>query len=657
MTKKPIYLICWLLSMAFAVSCSGDDVEEPKEPEVEKPEPEKPEPKPEEPSEDLNKTLDKLHIEGRYLKNSKGEIVNLHGFAQTYSPFFNQFNWNNYDVDGCLRYNKRMIDNVLAVGWKMTFIRQHMDPYWSSPNSEGEDKAYVTYDETRFKKYLDEVFVPMAEYAVSKGLYVVMRPPGVSPQTIAVDDAYHKYLLRIWEIVSQHPKIKNNSAIMFELANEPIHIVGTDGVAGATSDACFESLNIFFQRIVDVIRKNASNIIWVPGLGYQSQYAGYAKYPIKGTDIGYAIHLYPGWMGSDGENQDGGVGIGGGYEAFQRGWDTQVKPAADIAPIMVTEMDWAPAKYDASWGKAVTGVAGGAGFGANFKYIVDNSGNVSWLLWTTQEWLVQFVDEPGKEGEYTFLNDPEACPWPVYHWFQEYAGMETTDHGPLTGLAIENAPDGKLTLVTGANKFLRVIASYEDGTTALVSKDAVITSSDPSVVTVGENGNISAVKDGVAAIHVAYSDKYGNTKELDVEVEASTFPLTADLFNPSIWEQGSFDETERILVTGQWGFGGWEYTSGLDLSAWKYVIVELGEKTEPGSGVSFRLFDKGYWDGCAAYDMNSTNRLVVDLNDMYKDDGNGGKQKVTPSHITIVGFWSNGGKKIQIDRVYLSNEK
>ena len=51
-----------------------------------------------------------LNVVGRYLKDSDGNIVNLHGFGQTYSPFFNNWGWNDYDVEGCLSYNKRMID-------------------------------------------------------------------------------------------------------------------------------------------------------------------------------------------------------------------------------------------------------------------------------------------------------------------------------------------------------------------------------------------------------------------------------------------------------------------------------------------------------------------------------------------------------------------
>lgn len=100
--------------------------------------------------------------------------------------------------------------------------------------------------------------------------------------------------------------------------------------------------------------------------------------------------------------------MAGGYEPFQLGWDRQVKPVADFAPVIITEMDWAPSKYNASWGKSITGEVGGKGFGANFKYITDNSGNVSWLFFSGMERLAAFKGVPGTEGSYTFLNDPEA---------------------------------------------------------------------------------------------------------------------------------------------------------------------------------------------------------------------------------------------------------
>ena len=141
-------------------------------------------------------------------------LLNLHGFAQTYSPWFNEMGqkWDNYDVEKCLKYNQGLIDDIMAAGWKMNFLRLHMDPYWSnSPgiHVEGENDISA-FDFNRFKNYLDRVFIPMAEYAVSKGLYVVMRPPGVCPEKIAVGDEYNQYLIKVWTHVAQHPKLKNH---------------------------------------------------------------------------------------------------------------------------------------------------------------------------------------------------------------------------------------------------------------------------------------------------------------------------------------------------------------------------------------------------------------------------------------------------------------
>lgn len=592
-----------------------------------------------------------LHVDGRYLKNEKGEIVNLHGFAQTFSPYFNQYGWNNYDVDACLAYNQKCFDGVLAAGWKMNFVRQHMDPYWTSPDAPDEASAYEYYDRTRFMKYLNLVFIPMAEYAIERGCYVVMRPPGVSPKTIAVGDDYNKYLIEVWDSVSNHPSLKNNPGIMFELANEPVNIVGTDGSEGSSTDAQFEALQQFLQPIVDVIRENGcNNVLWLPGLAYQSQYSGFANHMVEGENLGFAIHCYCGWYGSDAE-QDSGEGIGtstgGGYTTFQQGWDAQIKPAADFAPIMVTEMDWALSKYNSSWGKGITGTAGGEGFGANFKYIVDNTGNVSWLLWTTQEYLMQFKDEAGVEGAYTFLNDPEACPWPVYHWYEEYAGTEE-DHGVLTDLSITNAEDGELTLANSADKYLLVQATYSDGTQELVTSKCEYSSSNPDAIQV-ESGRITALYDGEADITISYTYKEME-KIVTVHVSSSSFPL--EEINPSIWETGSFNTTTHTLITGQYGFGGWQYSNGLDLSASNYLIVELCQGTNTNGVSAFRLFDvNNYWGTPASYPVNAY-RLVIDLKNMTTESG----VTVDPSHLYIIGFWTHGGENnaMVINRVYTS---
>lgn len=520
----------------------------------------------------MAQSLPALHVEGQFLVDANGKRVNLHGFAQTFSPWFNErgTKWSNYDVSGCLSYNKGIIDKVMAAGWKMTFVRQHMDPYWSNTpgvNVTGENDISA-FDFNRFKQYLDEVFVPMAEYAISKGLYVVMRPPGVCPEKITIGDAYQQYLIKVWDYVAQHPKLKDNGAILFELANEPIGIYYNNGTRAGDKE-----MTEYFQAVVDVMRQHCNNILLIPGLGWQSQYAGFAQYPIQGNNIGYAVHCYPGWY--NGGHGDTDVVVN--YKDFKRGWDAQIGPVAEMAPVVVTEMDWAPSKYNASWGKSNTGVAGGEGFGANFIRIADETCNVSWLTFTGAELLAQYRDDVA-DGN-TFLTDPEACPRPCYRWFQYYATQEYSD--------MINAPD------------------------------------------------------------------YGYKRE-----EEPLFSLTDLWFNPSIWEQGTFDEATGKLITGQYGFGGWQYPQGVDLSGYRYLVVELSQPQS--AGASFRLFDQNnYWTSPFRVSFGTQTKVVIDLQNMkaYKDDAcTQFDHDVDPSHIYIAGFWTYGGTPIYIKRIFLSND-
>lgn len=311
-------------------------------------------------------------------------------------------------------------------------------------------------------------------------------------------------------------------------------------------------------------------------------------------------------------------------------------------------MDWAPARYDASWGKAITGTLGGPGFGANFKYIVDNAGNVSWLLFTSPHLLADFKDVPGTPGAYTFLDDPQACPWPIYHWYQDYR-KGTSDTGALKDITVEGAEAG-ITLTTGSSSYLMVYANYEDGSTSIVSSKASFSCSDPSIISIDGTGKMTALKDGNVTITVTYGEASG-IKTATVAVHATTFPLSADAFNPSIWETGTYDETTHTLITGSYGFGGWEYTNGVDLSGYKYLVVKLGNDNT--ADVKFRLFDKGYWEGAASYAFGNSRKVVVELKKMKKEDSGA---ILSPKSIKIIGFWSNGGKPIIINDIYLSND-
>jgi beta-xylosidase len=367
----------------------------------------------------------KLHVEGRYIKDNHGNTVNLHGVAMTPSPWFNGggsgiWRWNNYDVAGCLSYNNSVMDRLTdaSAGWYLNYIRLHVDPYWSNTpgmQTTGENDISA-FDFDRFKTAVSNVIVPMINHAKSRGMYVILRPPGVCPEKIAVGDNYNKYLLKVWGYLSSQPDLKNADNVMFELANEPVQIMLPDGTYGSNSQAHFDQLKLFFQPIVDAIRTNgANNILWMPGTGYQSQYKGYAINPIEGTNIGYSVHIYPGFLNG-----------GPDYNAFKSGWNENVKPVADFAPIAITEVDWSPQvgldkdskPYNmGTWGTGTTGTAASPGFGYNFKRIMDESGNVSWNLLAPEG----LIDKGDPTGGIAFNNNPEACANPCNTWFKDYS--------------------------------------------------------------------------------------------------------------------------------------------------------------------------------------------------------------------------------------------
>ena len=375
------------------------------------------------------------YVQGKYLYDKDGKQVNLHGFGQTYSPYFNEngSKWNDYNVEGCLKYNQGLIKQIMNDGWKMTWLRLHMDPYWSNTPGEkttGEEDIHA-FDESRFRKYLDEVFVPMAKFCIDNyKMAVVMRPPGVcGEKALKIGDDYQKYLLKVWSIVSSHSYIKNNPDIMFELANEPVKFDGGN-----------KKYSQYFQDIVDAIRINCDNVCWVPGLLWQQDYKPFKEYPIQGVNIGYAVHCYPGWYGSPAQKsaEEFYTPLDGTVERFKAGWEASVGCVASFAPIIVTEMDWAPLKWNhaekedgtpildwagkeiyhnVAWGSCTT-----TGFGAPFKEIADFYGNVSWMIFTSPHLIAKYKNHSGADWQVKgFLEDPEGCVDPTYKWFNEYA--------------------------------------------------------------------------------------------------------------------------------------------------------------------------------------------------------------------------------------------
>lgn len=235
----------------------------------------------------------------------------------------------------------------------------------------------------------------------------------------------------------------------------------------------------------------------------------------------------------------------------------------------------------------------------------------------------------------------------MYSLMKTYSTTEgrTVDH-----LLLDTA---SYSLLTGSYLQLPLTAVYKDGHTKAIGKIATYQSADPTIADMN-NGYIEAYKDGKVAITATYMDEENNAVSISFDVESSSFPLNSQHFNPSIYGSGSFDENTSSLTTDVYGFGGWQYANGLDLSDYKYLVIRLA--SAQSCGASFRIFDENnYWAASNETQIGSRTKTVISLKTMKKTVDN---VSVTcdQSHIYMMGFWSYGGSPIKIKDIFLSND-
>jgi hypothetical protein len=218
-------------------------------------------------------------------------------------------------------------------------------------------------------------------------------------------------------------------------------------------------------------------------------------------------------------------------------------------------------------------------------------------------------------------------------------------------VASVSADKPSYSLLTNSTKSFVLTATYQDGHTEDITSGADYKISNDKVVSI-KNGRFTSYTEGNAVVTASYRDALGNVLSVDINISVNTFPLTADGINPSIYASGTFDESTHTLVTGQYGFGGWEYTNGADFSGYKYIVIELNKAQS--NGASFRLFDENnYWSSPSMTDIGSDMTVKIELAKLVKE------KTTTPlvlSHIYKAGFWSFGGGEISIKNIFLSND-
>ena len=411
----------------------------------------------------LQKPLPSLHVEGRWLVDTHGNHVVLHGVMDTPNMYFNDYRWGSpwgdgavsYDNNGatkCKAYFKKLFVGLEKA--KCDVFRLHMDPAWTNdPSSSytysgsqgqaddiGGEASIKKFNPTRLRTFLKNLYFPLAKDAINHGMYVVVRPPGVCPPNLKVGDYYNNYLMTVWDIFTQNDSIKKYAGqISIELANEPVSLKNADGQDDAAA------LHDYFQPIVNKIRENGfTGIIWAPGTGWQANYTSYASFPIEGSDIGYAVHDYTGWYGCSDSHPDPQSKI----NQFHK----QV-PVVDFAPVIITEVDWSPENPDKeghynehgdwvqpNYGTWSTGST--SKWGKAYKACLDYYGNISMTLSGTH--CLLDVDKLIADGTVTpaFGGLEEACGKACMDWYAEYY-MTDYAHPDYKNVSLGDQGNGK----------------------------------------------------------------------------------------------------------------------------------------------------------------------------------------------------------------------
>jgi beta-xylosidase len=401
------------------------------------------------------KPLPTLHVDGRWLVDSHGNHVVLHGVMDTPSAWFNNGRWGwSYDDAGrqrCLDYFEKLFTGLEKA--KCTVFRLHLEPAWTNDNSAGyvypgskgqpagtTGEADIShFSEARLKSYLTSLYIPLMQKAMNHGMYVVVRPPGVCPSNLKVGDYYQQYLMTVWDIVTQNNTIRKYSGqISIELANEPVNL------RNANDQDDPKALHDYFQPIVDKIRANGfTGIVWAPGTGWQSNYVNYAAWPIEGYNIGYAVHDYCGWYGCS----DATPSPQNKIANFLR----QV-PVVETAPIIITEVDWSPAKpgtghynehgewVESNYGTWATGTT--SKWGKAYKAMLDHFENISMTLSGTS--CLIDVDTLIQKNKVVpaFGGLEEACGKACMDWYADYYTRDWA-HADFKNYTVSDQANGK----------------------------------------------------------------------------------------------------------------------------------------------------------------------------------------------------------------------
>lgn len=124
------------------------------------------------------------------------------------------------------------------------------------------------------------------------------------------------------------------------------------------------------------------------------------------------------------------------------------------------------------------------------------------------------------------------------------------------------------------------------------------------------------------------------------DVQAKDFEFDLKEFDPAIRGNGTIDG--RVFCPSSQGFGGWWRKSAFNLTGYRYLVAELGDAAP--KTLSLRVYTQNNFYSVPAICQGDgkSRKLYIDLAEL--------------DNIYGVGLWSYASRKIEIEKVYITND-
>ena len=252
----------------------------------------------------------------------------------------------------------------------------------------------------------------------------------------------------------------------------------------------------------------------------------------------------------------------------------------------------------------------------------------------------------------------------IYNGLVEDLSLKANETPLLVGELLDDQGKG---LGEGRNADLLKIAELVPNTYVVSSEGCTVVDASKDHNEAGENNYLHFSSEGYRELGRHYAETMlavleGQQPEEPVE---TTIPVSNDCFDFSTMTsdlegqgRGSWDAESGKLVTSEWGLGGWIFTTPVDFTAHRYLVVEFKEAPAIYCQVAF------YSDGRDVYGksycVGASKRVVVDTHGTYttKDGATIPNEGILDmASIKMFGIQTGGDESgVLIDRIYVTDE-